>query len=136
MKKILKKDMKVFVKHMLGTNKSWALKSLIKMFRESQTAEEQNAHTTNVYNDIGFSGVDAEFLSSMAEGYEKYGRLTDNQLPFLFKKMPKYWKQVIAFSDMDKLVAAYRKDAGEDVATLKDAPRDQLVMNLSHESGL
>ena len=100
-----KKDTLIFVKTKLGTDKVWALKALIRIFQENQTADEQAAQVTSHDNGIGFTGCDAQFLSSLAQNYLRYGRLSDKQMGFVFKKMPKYARQVVAMSDTAKLDA-------------------------------
>lgn len=98
-----KKDTVSFVKKQLATNKLWAVKALVRIYQENQTADEQAAKVTSHNNGIGFSGCDAEFLSSLAEQYLKRGSLSDKQMVFVFKKMPKYAAQVIKMSDATKL---------------------------------
>jgi len=98
-----KKDTLQYVKQMLATNKVWALKALVRIYQENQTADEQAAKVTSHDNGIGFSGCDAEFLSSLAEQYLRRGNLSDKQMSFVHKKMPKYARQVIAMSDAAKL---------------------------------
>ena len=94
-----------YVKQMLSTNKVWALKALVRIYQENQTADEQVAKTTSHDNGIGFSGVDAAFASSLAEGYLKYGKLSDKQMTFVHRIMPKYAGQVVKMSDEAKLAA-------------------------------
>lgn len=100
-----KKDTLAFVKSQLATNKVWATKALVRIYQENQTVDEQVAKTTSHDNGIGFSGCDAEFLSSLAEQYLRRGNLSDKQMSFVFKKMPKYARQVVAMSDAAKLTA-------------------------------
>ena len=100
-----KKDTLAFVKSQLATNKVWAVKALVRIYQENQTSDEQVAQTTSHDNGIGFSGVDAPFLSSLAEQYLRRGNLSDKQMSFVFKKMPKYARQVVAMSDATKLTA-------------------------------
>lgn len=59
-----------------------------------QTAWEQSAQTTSDDNGVGFSGVDAEILSSFAEQWKKRESLSPKQLEILHKKMGKYAKQI------------------------------------------
>lgn len=98
-----KKDTITFVKNQLASNKVWALKALIRIYQENQTADEQAAKVTSHDNGIGFSGCDAQFLSSLAEQYLRRGNLSEKQMAFVHKKMPKYARQVIAMSDASKL---------------------------------
>ena len=100
-----KKDTLLFVKVKLSSDPVWALKALVRIYQENQTNDEQVTQQTTHDNGIGFSGCDAQFLSSLAQNYLRYGRLSDKQMSFVFKKMPKYAKQVIAMSDATKLDA-------------------------------
>ena len=104
-----KKNTLLFVKSKLATDKVWATKAMIRIYQENQTAEEQVAKVTKEDNGIGFSGCDAEFLSSLAEQYLRRGNLSDKQMAFVHRKMPKYARQVVAMSDaarLENMVAA------------------------------
>lgn len=100
-----KKNTLAFVKTQLATNKVWALKALVRIYQENQTPDEQTAKVTSHDNGIGFTGVDANFASSLAEQYLRRGDLSEKQMGFVFKIMPKYAGQVIKMSDESKLAA-------------------------------
>ena len=88
--------------------------ALVRIFQENQTTDEQVAQTTSHDNGIGFTGCDAQFLSSLAQNYLRYGRLSDKQMGFVYRKMPKYARQVVAMSDsakLDAMVSASNKVA-------------------------
>lgn len=96
-----------FVRHMLSTDDTWAIKALVRIYQENQTPTEQSTLSTSVDNGIGFTGVDAPFLSSLAQAYLRYGRLSTKQLDWLKRKIHKYHAQVIKMSDpvsLEKLV--------------------------------
>lgn len=93
-----------YVKHMLSTDRDWALRALVKIY-ERQTSSEKAMGTASVQNGIGFTGVDAEFLGGMAKYYISRGSLTDKQLSWVMKKMHKYHSQIIAIADREKLEA-------------------------------
>lgn len=100
--KITKQATRTFVKEKLATNKVWATTALLKIF-DFQTKEEQKAEYTKDANGVGFSGVDGEILSSFAKQYASRGFLSPKQMDILYKKMPKYWNQIIKISDEEKL---------------------------------
>ena len=100
--KITKKAVRQFVKNELGTNKTWALKALTKVL-EKQTESEQNMETTTDANGVGFSGFDGEIMTSIAKQYIRKGYLSNKQMTIVFKKMPKYWNQILKVSDIDKI---------------------------------
>lgn len=89
-----KKARTAHIRNMLGTNKAWALRGLVRIF-ENQTADEQSMEATVMHNGIGFTGADAEILSSFAKQVlSKRFKGSEKQMAILFKKMPKYAKQL------------------------------------------
>jgi hypothetical protein len=102
MDKITKTQIKEFVKRKLSTDITWATRALIKIY-EFQTQDEQKMQGTIYNNGVGFTGTDGRILTSFAKQFKKYGRLSDNQIKIVFKKMPKYWIQVVKISDKEKL---------------------------------
>ena len=100
--KILKKERTAFIKAKLATSKVWAINALMKIY-EFQTEEEQKFHTTVFHNKVGFTGADAEILTSFAQHYEKRKFLSPKQLVILQKKMKKYHNQILKVSDLHKL---------------------------------
>lgn len=103
MAKITQLQKKEFLKKKLGSDSRWAKHALLKIF-EFQTAEEQEAEHTYFHNGVGFTGADGEILSSFAKQLQRKGYLSPKQMTFLFKKMPKYWKQILTISDESKLL--------------------------------
>lgn len=101
--KVTKKNIRLFVKEKLSSDDKWAVKALVRIFKENQTAEEKVFETTIVENGIGFTGADGEILSSFANQQIKFGRLSEKQMKIVHKKMPKYWSQVISMADEAKL---------------------------------
>lgn len=96
-------NIKVFVKSKLSTDKTWATKALVRIYKENQTESEQIKEETIEDNGIGFTGTDAKFLSSLADQFIAKGFLSDKQMGHVFNKMPKYWRQVMEMSDKEKL---------------------------------
>ena len=100
--KITKKLIKSYVRGKLGSDPTWASKALLKIF-EFQTASEQSLETTSEANGIGFTGVDGEFLTSLAKQLKYRGKLSDKQMVYVLKKMPKYWNQILGITDYSRL---------------------------------
>lgn len=100
--KITKKATKKFVKDMLNSDERWMLAGLTKIY-EYQTVSEKTCGATYEENGVGFSGCDGEILSSFAKQYKKIGWLSTKQKQIAFKRVPKYWKQIISLSDENKL---------------------------------
>jgi len=108
MANITKIQIQQYLKTKLGSDPRWAKHALLKIF-EFQTAEEKSAEHTRENNGIGFTGVDGEILTSFAKQLERKGYLSPKQMNLLFKKMPKYWKQILSISDEDKLISLIQK---------------------------
>jgi hypothetical protein len=102
MSKITKVQVKEFVKNKLSTDSTWAKHALLEIFK-FQTLEEQKVRDTTEYNGVGFTGTDGRILSSLASQLLKKKYLSDKQMLIVFKKMPKYWNQVVKISDKEKL---------------------------------
>ena len=92
------------IKSMLSTNASWAMRGCQRIF-EFQTYDEQNTESTRELNGVGFNGCDAEILSSFAKQINE-GRFvgSDKQMRILFKKMPKYARQLEAIASATRSV--------------------------------
>ena len=111
MKKYSQKQQIAFVREMITTNKQWAQRALMRIF-ENQTQDERILETTSHENGVGFNSNDAKFLTSLSNSLEIYGSLTDKQLPYLYKKIGKYARQLYksSFFDKDKLVSIMEKN--------------------------
>jgi hypothetical protein len=102
MAKISKTQIREFVKTKLSTDPVWARHALLKIF-EFQTQDEQRAKDTKYHNGVGFTGTDGRILSSLATQLQRRKYLSDKQMALVFKKMPKYWIQVVKISDKERL---------------------------------
>lgn len=101
--KLTKQNITAYVRQQLSTNPVWAVKALVRIFQENQTQEEQVIEATKEDNGIGFTGTDGEILSSFAKQQLARGTLSPKQMVIVFKKMPKYHRQVIAMSNPEQL---------------------------------
>jgi len=68
-----------------------------------QTEDEQASDATRWLNGVGFSGVDAEFGSSLAKNIQKWGKLTDKQLPWARKIIFKYAQQLANIANYNEM---------------------------------
>lgn len=102
MKKVTMPMVKEFLKRKLATDSAWSLRGLERIF-ENQTADEKRAQETRYFNNIGFTGSDAPFLSSLAVQYDAKGYLSPKQLALLQQRIPKYWHQLWTISDQEAL---------------------------------
>lgn len=100
-----KKEMMAALKERLASDDRWALRALLLVYR-NQTDDEQHAQATLEHNGIGFSGPDAEILSSFAQQYQRRGTLSLRQMHVLKRKMPSYARQVMRTADAARLESA------------------------------
>ena len=91
------------------TTKHWTVEEIRTLLEESdkavargilaiygrQTLSEQSAEETTESNGVGFNGVDAPFLSSLAKFYEEKGFLSPQQVEYGRKKIRKYANQLV-----------------------------------------
>lgn len=88
-----KKDTVALWKEKLATEPAWALRALIRIYEE-QTPTEQDYEVTAYHNGVGFTGIDADILTSFAKQYQRKGELSPKQMDLLYKKMPRYAGQL------------------------------------------
>lgn len=108
MAKITQLQKKEFLKKKLSSDPRWVKNALLRIYA-FQTSEEQNSEQTYFHNGVGFTGADGEILSSFAKQLQRKGFLSPRQMRILYKKMPKYWKQILSISDEDKLLSLIQK---------------------------
>lgn len=110
-KKITKKEKLGFIRRKLGTVADKALATLKLLYR-NQTAMERalRGQMLEEKNGRGFTAFDSPLLTSLAEQYITKKRLSDCQMQILFKKMPKYARQVLEVGDNSSLHEAIMRE--------------------------
>lgn len=81
------------LKELLANDKRWAVRGLLAIYKH-QTEEEKDIGGVVENNGVGFTGSDGDIMSSFASQQLKRGRLSDKQMVYVFKKMPKYAGQL------------------------------------------
>jgi len=99
---VTKKSIANYLKLQLSTNSKWASIALVKVL-QNQTSYEQTIKGTVQKNNVGFTSADAAILTSIAQYYMQYQCLSERQLEVVFDRMPKYWRQILAVSDINRL---------------------------------
>ena len=89
-KKIWKKEE---IKTLLQTNDKAVLRGIVVIY-SLQTEDEQMVGETIEHNGVGFNGVDASFMSSLAKFILDRGYLTAKQLEYGRRKIMKYAGQL------------------------------------------
>jgi hypothetical protein len=119
---IPKKEIELFLKKQLATNDAWAKKALLTIYAK-QTADEQNSESTQYNNSVGFTGVDAQIMSSFAKQLQTKNWLSAKQLIILKKNIKKYWQQIWSASDEVKLLKLVKKARNAEQMKLNLTPR-------------
>ena len=101
-----KKDLIEQLRQRLAQNDRWALRALLRIY-QNQTDDERSREATIERNGIGFTGPDAEILTSFASQYQRRGRLSDKQMTILRRRIPAYARQIVSHSDTARLEAAF-----------------------------
>lgn len=81
----------------LSKDAGWAIAGLMRVYA-NQTKDEQSGGYVAYNNGVGFVHTDAELLTFLAHQYEKKHSLSEKQIEVLFKKMPKYARQLMNYS--------------------------------------
>lgn len=87
------KSAKESLQALLDANDRAVYRAILLIY-DRQTEAEKSTMSTVVDNGVGFSGCDAELLSSFATQLQDRGWLTSNQMAFARRKIRKYWKQL------------------------------------------
>lgn len=88
------KDKLAYLRAVIEKKDEYTLFALTFIY-DRQTEDEKQSEDTRWENTVGFSGVDAEILSSFAKQYIARGTLSEKQMALAKKKMSKYAKQIL-----------------------------------------
>jgi hypothetical protein len=127
------------IRDMVAVREEAQNRALIAIYN-GQTQQEKVSQTTVEDNGIGFSGVDAEILTSFAEQFLRRQFLSPKQRAILAKKMPKYagqlWQIAVSKKGVTATVVAAPVDAAADaVKTLERQIGDlHEELALAHEA--
>lgn len=84
----------------LQRSDEWTTNGLVAIYNR-QTEDEKAAEFTKYDNGVGFSGADAEFLSSLARYYQIHGELSPGRMALARKCMMKYAGQLAKIANGD-----------------------------------
>jgi hypothetical protein len=88
-----KKWTKEEIRDKINTDTRWLLRAVSAIYQK-QTEDEQSSRVTNHANNVGFNGVDAEFLSQAAERYDSGFNFSEKYVAALRRAMLKYSGQL------------------------------------------
>jgi SWI/SNF-related matrix-associated actin-dependent regulator 1 of chromatin subfamily A len=86
----------------------YAISALLALYAY-QTTDEQISRSVKHQNGMGFNGTDGGFCSSLAQQFQRKGRLTEKQIASLKRLLPKYHGQISELSAIPNGVAPEKK---------------------------
>lgn len=89
-------------------NSDKAVVRALEVLYAKQTATEQATDQTQEHNGVGFSGRDAELLSSFAKFYKRAGFLTEKQMGIARQRLMKYWRQLLKDAEANGRPVSYK----------------------------
>lgn len=98
------------VKNWLATDVQALYRAILMIF-DQQTLNEQKHDVTEEDNGVGFTGFDAEILSSFAKQLRAGKGLSEKQVEIAKKRMPKYACQLLYLAQQRKAIIAERSAA-------------------------
>lgn len=81
------------IRDKIKTDTRWLLRAIAAIYKK-QTEDEQSNRATSHANNVGFNGVDAEFLSQAAERYHQGWNFSEKYIAALRRAMLKYSGQL------------------------------------------
>ena len=93
-----KKRTKDEIREGLNTKLPWLLRGVVAIY-ERQTSDEQKSGETRHHNKMGFSALDAPFLSSIAEQIKAGRNLSQKQIESARRCMGKYAGQLTSIAN-------------------------------------
>lgn len=89
---------KQLIQQLIVQNDRAVVRALLVLY-DAQTPAEQADSKTVEHNGAGFTGADAEVLTSLVSFYTRAGFLTPKQVALARSRVPKYWRQLLAAAE-------------------------------------
>ena len=94
------------IQELIVRNDEAAVRALLVVYGNQTEAEKADGVTVED-NGAGFSGVDAEILTSFVRFYQRTGFLTEKQMTLLKARITKYWRQLLAAAEAKGRTVSY-----------------------------
>ncbi len=91
------KQWEKYIKDLLKNDDKALLRAIVIIYN-NQTEEEKRKRLSISENKIGFSKIDVEVMSKIANKIKGGNLLTEGELEMSRNKMTKYWKQLMVYS--------------------------------------
>lgn len=98
---------KARVQALIDGNDQAVIRALMVVYG-NQTVYEQEVEGTLESNQKGFSGADAEILTSFAKQFQSKNYLSPKQVAFARKKVKKYWRQLLKVIEENGTAVSYK----------------------------
>lgn len=112
----------------------YAIGALLKIY-SFQTSNEQEINNTVEKNSLGFSATDAGFMSSMARQYLAKGSLSDRQIPYVKKIMPKYIDRLLKAGITPTNIIATNSPKEETISKIAELIKNDIVIKFQYPKG-
>lgn len=94
------------IQQLIAENDNAVVRALLVVYDNQTPAEQANAATVE-HNGAGFSGADAEILTSFVKFYQRAGFLTPKQVALARARVAKYWRQLLAVAERNGHQVSY-----------------------------
>lgn len=94
------------IQELIATKDEAAVRALFVVYGNQTEAEKADGKTVED-NGAGFSGVDAEILTSFVRFHQRTGFLTQKQMALLKTRIAKYWRQLLASAEAKGHTVSY-----------------------------
>ena len=78
----------------LEVNDDQLARALVALYNR-QTEDEKETKETTAQNNLGFNAIDSAFMTSIAQAYIRFGRLSERQIFTVRKSIKKYCRQLV-----------------------------------------
>ena len=103
------KEVKAILQERIRTVEPIFTLKILEIIYNNQTNDEKGGGYTKHSNGKGFSGYDANFLTSIYLLMKRGGILSEKQKIIVAKLLPKYWKQSISALSEEEIVVLKRR---------------------------
>ncbi len=94
------------IQQLIAENDRAVVRALLAVYANQTPAEQANGSTVED-NGAGFTGADAEILTSFVKFYQRAGFLTPKQVALARARVGKYWRQLLIAAENNGHAVAY-----------------------------
>ena len=115
---------------LIATQEGYTLAALLRVL-SYQTADEQQSAATKYDNGMGFNGVDAGICTDMTRFFNRTGGLSEAQVKFLQRILPKYAGQCVGIEPIENRYSRKKREPEPRVVDIRD---NRLVISFPYDA--